>query len=222
MRRHMTALPTRPGGAIPALALTLGLALAGCGFFSPTPTPLASGGATPTPQATQPGGSDSDPTPIPTTNLPLSLALPATFDSRRIQVQVEPRLPADGSGELVLIVTNLSDSMVNELVLRWSTDLGEVILLAPFEPSQQRIREGGPVLNQDWTKWVVGPGESGEPAGTTSLGWGPLLAGATLTIPLLAERRGAGPVEFDLQFLAGEAILTLEAGGVAELRVALP
>ena len=44
--------------------------------------------------------------------------------------------------------------------------------LAPFEPSDDRIRDGGPPLVQEWTKWVIGPGERGEPAGTTS-GSGP-------------------------------------------------
>ena len=65
-------------------------------------------------------------------------------------------------------------------------------------------------------------GERGEPAGTTSLGWGPLLPRATLTIPLLVTRNAPGPVAFDLQVLAGEAILTLEAGDPAELRVQVP
>ena len=51
------------------------------------------------------------------------------------------------------------------------------LFLAPFEPSDDRIREGGPPLVQEWTKWVVGPGERGEPEGTTSLGYGPILAG---------------------------------------------
>jgi len=54
---------------------------------------------------------------------------------------------------------------------------------------------------------VDGPGESGEPAGTTSLGWGPLLVGGTLTIPILATRVAPGPVAFDFQILNGEKVL---------------
>jgi hypothetical protein len=109
-----------------------------------------------------------------------------------------------------------------ELVLRWATELDETLFLAPFAPSQARIANGGPPLLQDWTKWVVGPGERGEPAGTTSLGWGPLDPGATLTIPIVVTRRAPGAVEFDLQVLAGEAILLLESGEPAELRVSVP
>jgi hypothetical protein len=221
MRRQMPASTVRPPRALTALALAASLGLAGCGVLTPSPTPIASGGATPTPGASRPGSSDPTATPRPSADLPLSLDLPGSVDSRPIQVEVEPRIPADASGELIVTVINLSGSMVDELVLRWPTGLGTVVFLAPFEPSQQRIREGGPILNQDWTKWVIGPGESGEPAGTTSVGWGPLLAGATLTIPLVAERRGDGPVAFDLQILAGESILTFDAQ-LAELRVALP
>ena len=87
------------------------------------------------------------------------------------------------------------------------------LFLAPFRPSEQRIRDGGPPLVQDWSKWVRGPGESGEPAGTTSLGWGPLLPAATLTIPIQVTRQRRGEVAFDLQVLAGEAILSLADGG---------
>ena len=69
---------------------------------------------------------------------------------------------------------------------------------------------------------MIGPGEQGEPAGTTSLGWGPLNPGATLTISLVATRRISGPVAFDLQLLSGEALLTTEAGAPAETRVSIP
>jgi hypothetical protein len=70
---------------------------------------------------------------------------------------------------------------------------------------------------------VVGPGARGEPAGTTSLGWGPLLAApAALQIPIVANRRITGPVSFELQVLAGEALLTLDTGLPAEFRVAVP
>jgi len=124
-------------------------------------------------------------------------------------------LQAGGSGKLVVVVTNLTQTMVRELVLRWPTAVRDTIFLAPFEPSQQRIREGGDPLVQDWTKWVDGPGEQGEPAGTTSLGWGPLLPGGTLTIPILATRVAAGPLSFDLQILSGESVLT--SGGATAI-----
>ena len=131
-------------------------------------------------------------------------------------------LKATTSGHVVVTVTNLSDTTISEIVLRWPTALKEIIFLAPFAPSAIRIREGGPPLYQEWTKWVEGPGERGEPAGTTSLGWGPLLPGATITISLVATRRANQPSAFDLQFLAVEAILTSESGQPAELRVELP
>jgi hypothetical protein len=119
----------------------------------------------------------------------------------------------------MVVVTNLSDERVTELVLRWPPPLDEVLFLAPFAPSPARLTDA---LVQPWTKWVVGPGEMGEPAGTTSLGWGPLDPGATLTIPIVVTRRAAGPVAFDLQLLAGEALLTSEAGGPAATRVSVP
>jgi hypothetical protein len=121
----------------------------------------------------------------------------------------------------VITVVNLTDVIVQELVLRWPTEVRETVFLAPFEPSQQRIREAGPPLLQEWTKWVEGPGEQGEPADTTSLGWGPLLPGATLTIPVLATRVAPGPLRFDLQILAGEAALTSD-GAPAWLQVSIP
>jgi hypothetical protein len=136
-----------------------------------------------------------------------------------VTVRVDPNVAADGGGEIVVTVINRSDRRVQELVLRWPTDLRQTLFLAPFRPSQQRIADGGPPLLQDWTKWVEGPGESGEPAGTTSLGWGPLLPGGTLTIPIQVSRNAPGAVAFDLQVLAGEAILALDDGSRAELRV---
>jgi hypothetical protein len=69
---------------------------------------------------------------------------------------------------------------------------------------------------------VVGPGERGEPDGTTSLGWGPLLAGATLEIPIVVTREAPGRVAFDLQVLAGNDLLTLADGTPADLRVEIP
>jgi hypothetical protein len=125
-------------------------------------------------------------------------------------------------GSLVVSVTSGAEERIDELVLRWDTDLSEALFLAPFRPTDERIREGGPPLVQPWTKWVIGPGERGEPAGTTSIGWGPLLAGATLQIPLVAERRAEGPIAFDLQVLAGNSILTLDNGEPAELRIEVP
>jgi hypothetical protein len=200
-------------------ALLVSLAVSAC---SVTPSPSASVTASTAPTAS-PSGS---PTPLPTSTPepPLSLALPSESDPRSIifAVAVQSDLAATTSGHVVVTVTNRSDSTVAELVLRWPTALKEIISLAPFEPTDIRIGEGGLVLYQEWTKWVEGPGEMGEPSGTTSLGWGPLLPGATLTITLTANRIANQPSAFDLQFLAGEAILSTEAGPAAELRVALP
>jgi hypothetical protein len=194
--------------------------LSGC-LFGPSPTPSASPtlGATAAPSATGPSQSS---VPSSTPEPPLSLPLPDRHDAREISVRVNPDVAADGGGEIVVTVSNRSDRRVKELVLRWPTDLREALFLAPFRPSQQRIAEFGPPLLQDWTKWVEGPGENGEPAGTTSLGWGPLLPGGTLTIPIQVTRNARGEVSFDLQVLAGEEILTLEDGSRAELRVTVP
>jgi hypothetical protein len=120
---------------------------------------------------------------------------------------------AGASGRIVIVVRNQGEVMIPELVLRWPTVLRDTIFLAPFQPSQQRIREGGDPLVQAWTSWVDGPGEHGEPAGTTSLGWGPLLRGGTLTIPVLATRVAAGPVVFDLQILNGDTGAILRSDG---------
>ncbi|HEX6140252.1 MAG TPA: hypothetical protein VF013_07320 [Candidatus Limnocylindria bacterium] len=212
-----------PRSGLPAAGLVqivfLALLLASCvARPSPTPTPRPTASPSPIPTAgATPGG-----TPSATPEPPLSLALPPETDPRQVSVGVDPQVPADGDGQLVVTVTNLSDERVAELVLRWASGLDQTLFLAPFKPSQQRIANGGPPLVQPWTKWVVGPGERGEPAGTTSLGWGPLDPGATLTIPILVTRRAAGDVAFDLQVLAGEAILTLEDGRPAELRVSVP
>jgi hypothetical protein len=161
----------------------------------------------------------SEPTPAPTPAF--ALALPASTDPRAVEVSVEPAVDEEG-GEIVVTVTNTSDERIDEIVLRWATDLDEVLFLAPFEPSEDRIRDGGPPLVQDWTKWVIGPGERGEPAGTTSLGYGPILADTTLAIPILVERRDAGPVSFDLQVLSGNDLLQSSDGGAAVLRVEVP
>jgi hypothetical protein len=152
----------------------------------------------------------------------LSLEPPGGTDERIVAVDVNVDVPADGDGTITVTVTSAADTRIDELVLRWPTELDESLFLAPFTPSDDRIRDGGPPLVQPWTKWVVGPGERGEPAGTTSLGWGPLLAGATLEIPIIVTRREAGPLAFDLQVLASEQLLTLEGGDPAQLRVEVP
>jgi hypothetical protein len=188
----------------------------------PSPTPTPSVTALPSASASAVASASTSEEPTPTQEQPLSLALPGETDRHRVTVGVTSEVPPDGDGRIVVTVTNLSGSRVDELVLRWPTELGRTLFLAPFAPSQQRIADGGPPLWQEWTKWVEGPGEGGEPAGTTSLGWGPLLADGTLTIPIVVSRRAPGAVSFDLQLLAEEAILTLDGGGPAELRVAVP
>jgi hypothetical protein len=206
----------------------LALVAAGC-LSSPSPSPSASPSASAQPSATptiSASPSSASPSasvePTATPEPPLSLALPSNRDHRQVAVRVDPNVPSNGDGEIVVTVTNLTDRRVGELVLRWNTELDQVLFLAPFRPSEQRIRDGGPPLVQDWSKWVRGPGESGEPAGTTSLGWGPLLPGGELTIPIQVTRQQGGEVAFDLQVLAGEAILSLEDASPAELRVTVP
>lgn len=217
----LALVPSPPTAPLLAALLTL----AACASPSQTPSATPST-AVASPSISVPPSEEPSPTetvaPTASPEPPLSLDLPAEADERLVRVQVTPEVAADGGGRIVVTVTNLSDQRVTELVLRWATDLRETLFLAPFEPSQQRIADGGPPLLQDWTKWVDGPGERGEPAGTTSLGWGPLDPGATLTIPILVTRNAPGAVGFDLQVLAGEAILTLEEGGPAELRVEVP
>lgn len=209
-----------------AAALAVALALAACASTPSASLPPSTRSASATPEPTlqpsltPPATGTAEPTATP--EPPLSLDLPAEADPRRVTVTVAPEVPLDGDGRIVVTVTSRSDERISELVLRWPTPLRETLFLAPFERSQQRIADGGPPLWQEWTKWVEGPGERGEPAGTTSLGWGPLDAGATLTIPILVTRNAAGPVEFDFQVLAGEAILGLEDGTPAELRVQIP
>jgi hypothetical protein len=204
----------RPGWRSGLLAIAAAGLLAACST-QPTPTPMASPSVA---SSAAPSASvEPTATPIPRLTLPA----PTATDPTAINYTVTVDLQAGGSGKLVVVVTNLTQTMVPELVLRWPTALRNTISLAPFEPSQQRIREGGDPLVQDWTKWVDGPGEQGEPAGTTSLGWGPLLPGGTLTIPVLATRVAAGPLSFDLQILSGEAVLT-SGGAPAGTRVAVP
>jgi hypothetical protein len=188
----------RPVALLPALVLLL----AGCGLFrSPSPSTEPSLEPTPTAEPTP----SLEPTPAEEQGL--KLPAPLSSDRTAISYTITVELEAGASGRLVVVVTNLTQEMIPELVLRWPTAVKETIFLAPFEPSQQRIRESGDPLRQDWTKWVDGPGEHGEPAGTTSLGWGPLLPAGILTIPVLATRVAPGPLTFDLQFLNGGAIL---------------
>lgn len=151
----------------------------------------------------------------------LTLPAPVGTDTIAISYTVSVNLAAGASGQIVIVVTNQTQEIVPELVLRWPTAVRETVFLAPFEPSKQRIREGGDPLVQPWTKWVEGPGEHGEPAATTSVGWGPLLPGGELTIPILATRVAPGPLTFDLQILNGEQVL-LSGGGPAWLQVTVP
>jgi hypothetical protein len=189
---------------------------------SPSPRPSSVGPSPVGPSPSPSAAATASVEPSPSDSGRLTLPAPtATDDSIPISYTVTVEVEAGGSGQLVVVVTNLGTAIVPELVLRWPTAVRETVFLAPFQPSQQRIREGGDPLVQDWTKWVEGPGEQGEPAGTTSLGWGPLLVGGTLTIPVLATRVAPGPISFDLQILNGEAIL-LSDGAPAWLQVDVP
>jgi len=186
---------------------------------SPSANPSTSSAGATASAATQPSATAE---PSPSDSGRLTLPEPSATDSTiPISYTVKVEVAAGASGRLVVVVTNLGAAMVPELVLRWPTEVRDTILLAPFQPSQQRIQEGGDPLVQDWTKWVDGPGEHGEPAGTTSLGWGPLLVGGTLTIPVLATRVAPGPISFDLQILNGEKVLQSD-GVFAWLHVDVP
>jgi hypothetical protein len=201
-----------------AASVGLVVLLSGCLLSaSPTPTPRASAAATTTPSPAPSGSTAPTATPEPS----FSIALPDGTDDRAITVAVAQDMGAEG-GELVVTVTNTTDQRIDELVLRWATELNDTLFLAPFVPSEDRIRDGGPPLVQAWTKWVIGPGERGEPAGTISLGYGPLMPGATLAIALNAERRTPGSVSFDLQVLADNDLLALADGGHAALRIEVP
>lgn len=206
-------------------AMVAALLLAAC-LPEPSPTASPSPSAEPTATPTASPFSSAVPTasaaPTPTPEPSLSLEPPEALDDRIVAVNVATNVPAGDNGTITLTVTSAADTRIDELVLRWPTAVAETLFLAPFTPSDERIRDGGPPLVQPWTKWVVGPGERGEPAGTTSLGWGPLLAGATLEIPIVVTRRADGPVAFDLQVLAGEGLLMLEGGEPAHLRIEVP
>jgi hypothetical protein len=207
-------------------ALWMAMLLAAC---LPTPSPSASlvslePSDSPMPSAspTEPPSPTASVAPTPTPAPSLSLEPPDRSDVRVVAFEVTVDVPAEGSGTITVVVTSAADTRIDDLVLRWPTELDDSLRLAPFTPSDDRIREGGPPLVQPWTKWVVGPGERGEPAGTTSLGWGPLLAGATLEIPIVATRRETGSLAFDLQVLSGNDLLTLEGGEPAQRRVEVP
>ncbi|MBA2264682.1 MAG: hypothetical protein H0W98_04690 [Chloroflexi bacterium] len=209
------------------LTSLIAIILAACDFLAtptptPTPAPTPSPVATPPAATTSPAPTDSQPpSPTATPEPALSLDLPEVSDPRVVAVSVQSDVGTEG-GEINVSVTSAADERIDELVLRWPTELNEFLVLAPFVPSEERIRDGGPPLVQEWTKWVIGPGEQGEPDGTISLGYGPLLAGATLNIGLNVRRVAAGPVAFDLQVLARNDLLTLDGGEPAELRVEIP
>jgi hypothetical protein len=191
----------------------MALLAAACSSPSPSPTSSPSPTQTALPTPTGTATDIASPTPAP----PLSLDVPSVLDDRVVRFTVSVQVAANGGGEITVRVTNLSNARIGEIVLRWPTGLNAVLFLAPFTSH--------PLTNalvQPWTKWVIGPGEQGEPAGTISLGYGPINPGTTLTIPLYVTRRAAGSVAFDLQFLAGETILSTEAGGPAWTRVGVP
>jgi hypothetical protein len=204
------------------IASTLLAAQLGCTAV-PSPTPST----TPTPSPPGPTATATTATPAESQSPTLapeptfSLALPEASDPRIVIVTASPAIDAAG-GTLTISVTSATDERIDELVLRWPTELDGSLVLSPFAPSDERISDTGSPLVQEWTKWVIGPGEQGEPEGTTSVGWGPLLPGATLAIPLLATRSAAEPIAFDLQLLAGNSLLTFDTGEPAELRVEVP
>ncbi len=218
-------MPERRLRARPLPAVLGVVLLGGCGLIGPSPTPIptATTTASPTPSPTPSASPTLSSSPTATPEPELSLELPPASDPREVRVAVTPALDGDG-GRVSVVVTNLSDTRIGEIVLRWPTELADTIFLAPFVPSPDRVAEFGPPLtvSTDWTKWVEGPGELGEPAGTTSLGYGPMDPGMELVIPLFVTRRAEGPVAFDLQVLDGEGLLTLEGGEPGELRVELP
>lgn len=216
--------PTQSSAPVPilraALILALGLAVAGCSTPSASPSPTAR--PTPTVGVTVSPALTPSASPSPTPEPSLSLDLPQARDTRPIRFKVAVALPADASGRITVTVTNLSTTRIDEIVLRWATPIREILFLHPFVPSKERIADGGPPLRQEWTRWVEGPGAQGEPAGTTSLGYGPIDAGVTLTIPLYVDRTSPGPIVFDLQFLTGEKILSTADGKPAVTRVKVP
>lgn len=215
------AQPIRPPYAAwpMRLASVAGAVLLAACSLQTSPNPTASPPTAGSPSESTQASATAEPSPSDSGRL--TLPPPADSDPTSITYKVTVEVAAGASGRLVIVVTNLGQQIVPELVLRWPTEVRDTIFLAPFQPSAQRIREGGDPLVQDWTKWVDGPGEHGEPGGTTSLGWGPLLAGGTLTIPVLATRVAPGPITFDLQILSGEKVLQ-SGGEPAWLQVSVP
>lgn len=209
---------SRRGGVLVAAGLLAAVTACTAGA-SPTPTPTlpptATASTRPTATVAPTASAPSSPTASPEPSL--SLPLPEVADPRVVFASVT----ADGT-TLSVTISSAATDRIDELVLRWPAELEAMLRLAPFTPSEERIRDGGPPLRQEWTKWVVGPGEQGEPAGTISVGWGPLLPGATLEIPLVATRVADGPVAFDLQLLVGNDLLSFDGGLPAELRVEVP
>lgn len=177
---------------------------------APTPTAVPTATVAATASVTAPPSASPEPPPF-------SLDPPEGSDARVVSAGAT----ADGTS-LRVTVSSAATERIDEIVLRWPAELDATLRLAPFEASEGRIGDDSPPLRQEWTKWVVGPGEQGEPAGTISVGWGPLLPGATLEIPLVATRLAEGPIAFDLQLLAGNDVLTFEGGIPAELRVEVP
>ena len=205
-----------------ALVLALGLAAAGCSTASPSASASGLAESPSTPASTLSATEAPSSTPSPTPEPSFSIATPPERDERPIRFSVAVAVPAGAGGRITVKVTNLSTKRIDEIVLRWSTAVRDVVFLQPFRPSKARIVDGGPPLRQEWTKWVEGPGAQGEPAGTTSLGYGPIDAGVMLTIPLEVSRNSPGPITFDLQFLSGEKILSRQDGTLAETRAQVP
>ena len=180
---------------------------------SPSPSPSASPSSTPLSTATAVPTATAAPTPV-----PLSLETPTDVSDISIEYRFSPNLPPDAPGELVVLVTNTSPEPIDEIVLRWPTRLNEVLFLAPFAPGPDRLVNP---LVVPWTRWVEGPGTRGEPAGTTTLGYGPIDPGVQLQIPLVAQWREPQDVEFDVLFLDGDQLLLLGGGQPAHVRVHL-
>ncbi|MFN2484331.1 MAG: hypothetical protein ABR509_05265 [Candidatus Limnocylindria bacterium] len=204
-----------PDRATPAL-LCLAIAV-GCTDTESSPSVPPAVTASPTALVTATAAPTPTPTAAPTpTAVPLSLEAPEGQSNGTIDFRFSPNLPADTQGELLVIVTNTGEDAIAEITLRWPTALDEVLFLAPFAPSPDRMVNP---LVVPWTRWVEGPGTRGEPAGTTTLGYGPIDPGTTLEIPLVAEWREPGEVQFDVQFLDREELLLLTDGQPAHVRV---
>ena len=67
----------------------------------------------------------------------------------------------------------------------------DTLYLAPFTPTEQRVREGGRPLHFAWTKWVDGPGRAWRAGRHHLAGLGPAAAPRQLSIPLIVTRRRA-------------------------------